>query len=680
MIQRVFIICQLILFFSTILVFPRGSEAKPLNQDPYATIETIELKNGLKIFFAPSQESTLTEIRVEVDVGWDAEAPKDWGVSHLLEHVLFRDKQLKDEMSYLQLIREAGGEANGSTESRLTSFYGSIPAKKGEWLLQTFSKMILAPSITDEYVEKEKGTVELERGKPSPITQLLGFNPRDYLFPSYLHNPDFWETEFDIHLKQPFTDSEEQLSTQKLTRQQVETHYHDYYYPANMRIFVAGKFNRRVILKQLKADWDPIPARNGKKLPPLPVPQSNGRSYQRATITTLTPTISIGTKFTQIDQLSLLVTKSYIDYLAHRLMKELRNLKGQTYTANGDYGFFRSSGFALINFQTPPENLQDNIELVKHYLVTEAQNGNLTPQQIQETKDLYLSQFLLSGREAGDMMALAGKYWSIINEYGKFYSPYQQIKDISDDEYKAKLQNAFKPALKYEAISEPPFFFHYDQFFIYVLTALVTFRTLRSRLLKEFFHDRIRWVRKIKYPPLKIVELSLGFVSWFAFIHLIFPYTRLFEKIEWLGSSVLLNEYLKDAGAIVIALLCTQGIISLVPRKLLVMNSNLIIKSLSYYSKSIPLSEIASVETRSLFGIFCSPSTLWHVKYRFFYFNPMFWQRGLLVQLKNGKFYFLSVTAPERARAELQKILTESSPINSPFLAKPPVRFQNNIY
>ncbi len=648
---------QFIAVFALFSLLSPSSNAETADTDPYATIETIALKNGLKVFLAPSDEATLTEVRLEVDVGWDAEAKQDWGVSHLLEHVLFRDKQLKDEMSYLQLIREAGGEANGTTEARLTSYYGSIPAKKGDWLLKNFSKMIIAPSITDEYVEKEKGTVELERGKPGPITQLLGFNPRDYFYPSYLHTPDFWETEFHVRLDQPFTDSEEQLSTQRLTRSQVETHYKDFYYPANMRLFVAGKFNREKILTQIKTEWEIIPNRTGKTLPLPPTPKSNGHAYRRATITSESPYISIGSKFTDATQVSTLVAKSYVDYLAHRLMKEIRNLKGQTYTANGDFGYYKGSGFALIGFQTPKENLRENIKLVKHYFATEAHSGNITDQQIQEAKDLYLSQFHLIGREANDMMSFAERYWSILHEYGEFKSPYQVLKELPNEDYKAELQKVFNPKLSYESISEPPYFFHYDQFVFFMLTALFTFRALRGRLLKEFHNDRLRWTRKVQYPPLKFIELGLGVSAWFIYIHLIYPYNRLFQSVEWLGSTVLFSEYLNDCGNIVIAVLCAQGIISLVPRKLLVMDTNLIIKSISYYSKSIPFEQIAAIENLSFFKSVLNFSYLLRIKFRFFYFNPMFWKRGLYIQLKSGEAYFISVTSPHKACEELKRLM-----------------------
>ena len=198
-----------------------------------------------------------------MNVGTEVEKAPIIGVSHLLEHVLFRDKQLKEEMSYLQLIKEAGGEANGQTEERQTSFFASIPATRGNWLLEKFAEMILHPEINDDYVAKEKGTVELERGRPSPLAGALKFDLLKYLSLGYLQSPGFAESEFGVKNPERYTLTEEQLSTQHLTTQQVHDHYENYYYPTNMRLYIAGRFDRAQVMSLINEKWGSLPARNG---------------------------------------------------------------------------------------------------------------------------------------------------------------------------------------------------------------------------------------------------------------------------------------------------------------------------------------------------------------------------------------------------------------------------------
>jgi predicted Zn-dependent peptidase len=637
---------------------PRFAMAEEAFKDPFLAIEYLEMDNGLKVFLAPSADVSLTSIRLEIDVGYQVEDKSNWGVSHLLEHVLFRDKDLKDEMTYLQLIREAGGEANGSTESRQTSYYASIPNSKSEWLLDSFAQMLLKPSFLEEYVAKEKGTVELERGRPGPVSEVLGFNPMDFLKPNYLNAPDFWQSEFNVKRNRDgFTLTEEQLSTRRLTLEQVTTHYQDYYYPANMRLFIAGKFDRATVMRQIGEKWASIPKRVGKLLSVEPLPKAVIRPYRRPTVTAETPEVSLGTKLVNADLASYLVVDSYTEYLAHRLMKEIRNRKGQTYTASSDSTRYKGAGYSFLHFETPKENIVENIAFAKEYFHNEAEKGALTQQQLDEAKELFLSKYRLVGKEAKDLLWFASVYQYLLREDGKFTSPYHLLSSMSLADYNDKLREAFKPDLHYEVIAGPPLWFSYDYMLLFVIIAVLSFKFLKRGLTKEFHHDRIRWIRKLQFPPLKFVELVACVIAALVYAHVSFLYDSMFRTVEWLQSSVFIAYYLNSVGEIFLILLVAQGILSVIPRKLMIMDSQLVIKTLSYYSTHIPLSEISSVETIRSLRVPLSFATLRKVGFRFYFFDPKFWHKGILVNRKNGKSYFFSMNSPEKASLELTGFL-----------------------
>ena len=110
--------------------------------------------------------------------------------------------------------------------------------------MKLFSEMLMRTSITDDYVEKEKSTVQLERGKPSPIEEFFGFSPLRSLTPKYLNRDNYMKTEFGVeHIEYPDV-VVEQLSTRKLTKEQVQAFYDKHYTTNNLRIFVAGRFDK----------------------------------------------------------------------------------------------------------------------------------------------------------------------------------------------------------------------------------------------------------------------------------------------------------------------------------------------------------------------------------------------------------------------------------------------------
>lgn len=633
------------------------SFAADKSPDPYEAVERIDLKNGMRLYLAPSEETNVTSIRVEVAVGWEAETRANWGVSHLLEHVLFRDKELKDEMSYLQLIKENGGSANGMTQARMTSYYGSIPSKKGTWLLEQFSKMILSPEIAEKYVDKEKATVELERGRPSPIVLLLGFNPMDYLKPRYLSAPDFWESEFRVSFDEPYTLTQEQLSTRRLTAQQVKDYYGEYYHPANMRLYISGKFDRKEVMKLVEGKWAQFPARDGKKLKPPQTPNPREERYIRQYVTDGTPYVYLGIKMAGVTIQEFGVLASYAHYVSHRLMKEVRNVKGQTYSANATTYTFERAGYSIIQFQTPKEHLEENLGLVKNYLKTETEETGLTDKQFKEAKELYLNAYALRSRDADAMMRYATDTAGTTEEFGEFKSPYQELANTGLVAYNAILKKYYRPDAGYSVIYRPPVWFHYDYYVIYFFTAAFAFFALRLTLTKRFFNDRVRWVRKIKYPPMKLLEIATLSIGWFLIAHIYAICEILRTQFNVLHSHVLISQYAYSVVNIWAVLLVAQGLMSLIPRKLMVMDNVLIIKSMSYFSKHVPLSLVKSVEARTAWSIYTSPKMWREIKWRFFFFSTWPWKKGLLLRLHTGETYFFEVSSYAKVIAELDQFV-----------------------
>ena len=468
---------EFILSLSLMLIC--GQAFSSPSQDPFESIEHFELPNGMHVYLAPSADAKLFGYRLDVQVGTNEEVAPNFGVSHLLEHVLFRNRSLKNEMSYLQLIEEAGGDANGETNIHRTSFYAKVPAKKAEWLMDTLATMILDPQITAENVAKERGTVELERGRPNPIAEVLGFDIMTYLNPSYLNMPPFWKSEFGISDDQPFTLTEEQLSTQRLTALQAQNHYQNYYHPSNMVLFVAGKFDQQKILEQIYARWGQIPSRSG--LPPriFKIPKIKKGPYVLKSVTDGTPEAKLGTKLWKVTAEEYEVANSYVEFLAHRLMKEIRNVSGETYTARGytstDHGF----GFSFVSFDTTASHFYENVKKAQKYITEEAATGQMKDDQVYEALKLQTSYYDLQGHEAPDLLRRAQQLDFIRRHYGESISPYKVLSTITPERYNEILKKVFTPDQEYIATTAPPLLFRYDLNILEFLFAITTLFFLR---------------------------------------------------------------------------------------------------------------------------------------------------------------------------------------------------------
>jgi zinc protease len=646
-----------------------STDTHPLDEsDPFARMEHFVLPNGLDVVLAPSEAATLTAIRLEVGTGFQAENPSTYGVSHLLEHTLFRNKVLKDEMSYVQLVEAEGGEINGVTARRSTSYGGSILAAKGVWLLDTIFKIVLVPNIDATYVEKEKATVEMEIGRPGPFVEKLGFDPMTYIYPKYLNPPSFWEREFGWKEKTATT-LEEQFSNRRLTLEQIVTHYKNYYYPSNMTLFVAGKFNREQVLRQIKKTYGRIAKRDGLRLPEDPPLVSRRRPYYQVFSTVDNPSFSIGIKVDKATFVDEEVLESYFKYTEQRLMKELRNRHGEIYSATPSFNIFKGYGYALLTIKTSKESFLKNLERVRSYFYQETQVGALSPEQIKEAVALSLSDYSLRGRESGAMMRFAQFYNFIhIGQKGPA-SPYRVLKNISPESYNASLKKMFRKDMNYEVIWRPNVFFPYDNLVCLALIGLVFFFVSRRYLTKKFFNDRVHWIRNVQFPPLKVLEVLAFGLTWYAAIHIKGLFDILFfgmaDIFPWLARQLFIVNFLKGGLEAIAYFMAGQLIFSLIPRKLIVMDKILVIKSLSYFSNHIPLAEISGVRVLRPLSL-PVPWRLWFkkVRWRSYFLSLQIWKKGLLIERIDGRCYFFSVRDADAAQVELAHILNEYTKIS----------------
>lgn len=86
---------------------------------------------------------------MEVKVGMDIEDEKNYGISHLVEHIVFRDQRVPYH-DYLDYIKEEGGTyVNGYTTRYTTEYLTTIDSNKSYWITEVFAQMIFDKNVTN---------------------------------------------------------------------------------------------------------------------------------------------------------------------------------------------------------------------------------------------------------------------------------------------------------------------------------------------------------------------------------------------------------------------------------------------------------------------------------------------------------------------------------------------------
>ncbi len=208
------------------------------------TTKTV-LGNGLTVLLKEVHTAPVASVQVWYRVGSRNEKPGITGISHQLEHLLF--KGTKDRpIQFGRLFSALGSSSNAFTSYDMTAYYGTVSSEKLEALLALEAdRMVNTVAGATELKSENKVVLsELDGGNNNPSTRLYravmmrAFPNRSYGAPVIGYRKE----------------------VEKYTAQQVQDYYKTYYRPDNATLVVVGNFETAATLKKIEAIYGKITA------------------------------------------------------------------------------------------------------------------------------------------------------------------------------------------------------------------------------------------------------------------------------------------------------------------------------------------------------------------------------------------------------------------------------------
>jgi zinc protease len=215
-------------------------------------VRKVVLPNGLTILVLENHKAPVATFEVMYRVGSRNEQVGKTGLSHLVEHLMFRGtKKLKPE-EFSNIIQENGGEDNAFTEEDLTAYFEIINRDHIDVPIALEADRMA--NFEPKGFKSEKDVVIEERRMRTED------NPEDALSEvtqaqAYVAHPYHWPVIGWMH------------DVQGLTLQDALDYHHIYYSPQNALIVAVGDFKSDAVIKQIAETFSAIA--NGPKPPPV---------------------------------------------------------------------------------------------------------------------------------------------------------------------------------------------------------------------------------------------------------------------------------------------------------------------------------------------------------------------------------------------------------------------------
>ncbi len=205
------------------------------------------LDNGLKVILLENHKAPVVTFQVWHRVGSRNETWRKTGLSHLLEHMMFKGTPTVSGQDFSRIVQENGGNYNAFTSSDYTAYFETMSADRIGVAIKLEADRMRNLVLRDEDFHTERMVVMEER------RQRTEDNPKAYLV-EQLHAAAFVEQPYHW----PIIGWMDDLKRLKL--EDLRTYYERYYSPANSFLVVVGDFNKEKMLPAVKAAFGSYPA------------------------------------------------------------------------------------------------------------------------------------------------------------------------------------------------------------------------------------------------------------------------------------------------------------------------------------------------------------------------------------------------------------------------------------
>jgi len=212
----------------------------------------IILKNGLRIITVPQKESKTATVLVLVGTGSKYETKEISGISHFLEHMLFKGtKKFKKPKDVAEFLDKIGGDFNAFTGEEYTGYYAKVSAEHLDVAFEWVSDIFLNSIIPLKEVEKERGVIieEINMYKNNPM-MYIGQLWKEVL---YGDQPAGWD----------IAGTKETVSS--ITRKNILNYIFNQYNAKNTIVCLAGNINEEEVMQKTKKYFNKTQTKKSKE-------------------------------------------------------------------------------------------------------------------------------------------------------------------------------------------------------------------------------------------------------------------------------------------------------------------------------------------------------------------------------------------------------------------------------
>ena len=402
------------------------------------------LDNGLRVLTTSVPTAQSAAAAFFVRVGSRDEDSRTNGLSHYIEHMLFKGTEQRPEATLIsQAIEGAGGSLNAYTSKELTCYWNNLPYERAETGLEVLADMVQHSLLEAEEIDRERTVVqqEIKRAHDNPgsfVGELLGRAV-------YGDQPIGW----------PIAGSVE--TVEGMQRPDLVDHMASHYTAENSVLSVSGNVEHEQVVEWARASFGDLPSGTAPSAPastperPEAYIQLDPRDLEQTNVALSMRALARKDP----DRYALdLMSTALGRGMSSRLFQEVRERRGLAYSVSAGGARYSDTGSLTVSAGVTREHQEEAIEVIVAEL-RKLVDEPMSDEELQRTKDYAAGSFRLSLETP---MSLGQRYGNQLLMDGEIESPEDTVaalRAVSAEEIRQVAERVIGPGVFSMAVVGP---------------------------------------------------------------------------------------------------------------------------------------------------------------------------------------------------------------------------------
>ncbi len=319
------------------------------------------------------------------------------GISHLIEHMLFKGTENRTTFDIARIIDNIGGELNAYTSKECTGIYSKVLSKDYEIPIEIISDMLMDSLYDERDIKKERSVIKEE-------------------IKSYEDSPE--DINYDLLSEIMYTGTKLThpilgtiKSVNKITRKEILEYIDEFYTNENIIISIAGDFNQEDVIKKLNSTIGKHEnCTNGEVEVYEPITNQTGYKYKRKEFEQTHIDLAFWgpNANDELNYAAHVFNNILAGTMSSRLFQKVREEKGLVYSIYSQISSYENAGNTTVGFSLSHNNLFKATEVVIEELLKIKEKG-ITMEEFENSKKHLIGNIVLNTETSDAYMNMMAK-------------------------------------------------------------------------------------------------------------------------------------------------------------------------------------------------------------------------------------------------------------------------------